>query len=701
MAIEKLLLIDQISEGATFPVSENGRDYQATMPVLREFMEAGFQGLVDEATAASEAAADSAADAALAASSVENLSFEFISARMAAGEAVKIAVYGNSTVDGFATTGWTANPTSGGNAIGNTNHEATAPNAYPKKLKDILRDMFGNALIDVWNAGYSGKSIIDGWALDNYDAAITNNPFYGIPDLVFVDFGLNDVRQGGSQIYEFESQLILLINKIRSYGSMPVLLTCDPVMRNFNEVNAIYNIEVTRQIDEVKRRVATKVRIPLIEKGAKLRGWANNNNDGYRWFIEQSTDVNGDGSYGSGDDVGLHFKDNGHSVKAQILASALFVNTVIFDGKNQRVTSNDARAQCFGNFLTTLSGTSGANSVQGFNFKVNYKDQNEQHKPSGPRAPMSTMWVWNESTECDLIYRGLVGEGWGTNAPDTPIADPVPPDVVVTDITTGSVLSRVPQSVGYRYSGFYKPSDVPFSVSKLKYGLNKVQYRCGDLSHYADGSNTLFFYGFFELIGDNNFAQKSRRYVDFNPADNILDVSGFNSVIGGMNDDQLVFLVDAELPIGCGISILSSSSFGGISAGIPDGYGSKQASVIYRNDATRIRAANVKFGKDTGDVISLPINVAVTIPFTGDRVLFRVEISREYGVGDAGSGSQTIRIYDGHKKDPAKLIQTTSLSSPGAIPFLFGGNVGGFYSNGALNVAGGTAIINSISSKAI
>lgn len=616
-----------------------------------------------------------------------------LSSAMAAGSSVRLAFYGDSTTDGFATSGWTANPTSGGEAVGNSNHNITSPNSYPTKLEPILRDMFSNNNIFTFNAGYSGKSLADGWALRNYDAAVTNNPFYGTPTATFIAFGLNDVRPSGSQTSEFRDQLNALINKILSHGTLPILVTCDPIMRNYDVPNAIYNREVLLQLDQVKREVALQRGLPLIEIGEMLRGWANNNSDGYRWFIEQSTDVDLDGDYGSGDDVGLHFKDAGHAIKSQILAKELFPATVTFSGTNQRITSNDARAKCFGNFLLTLNGAAEANSVQGFNFKVDFYDANVAHKPSGVGAPMTTLWVWNDSSECNLIYRGLVGEGWGTNSPNNAVVDPQPPKISVKSMIDGLETTYVPASVGFRYSGFYKPSDVPFSIKGLAYGLNKVEYRCGDFSQYNQGSNSIFFYGFFELIGSQQ-RDSSERAANVVPANvNLLDCKGFKRTVGLTDTKSMVFLLDVDLPIGCGVSLLNSSTFFGIGSGIPDGFGSVQASVLYRHDATRVRLGVSKISKITGGMINSPLNVAVAPTFTGNRVQLRIEVRREYALNDYGGGNQIIELYNGFDKTPGNLIQTTILPSTTAVPFGFGGQIGGFYAQQTLNSAGGTIVI--------
>jgi GDSL-like Lipase/Acylhydrolase family len=619
--------------------------------------------------------------------------FSYYSAKMAAGEKVSIAAYGDSTVDGFATTPWVGNYTNNGDAVGNNDHGLDAPNAYPTVLQGFLREMFNNNKIDVFNAGYSGKSLADGWAIKNYDKAIIENPHYGIPDIVFIDFGLNDARPEGSQIETFRVELIMLIDKISSYGSLPVILTCDPVLRNYDTANAVFNREIIQQIDMVKYHVAMLKNIPLITKGEQLRDWANNNQDGYRWFEEQSTDVNGDGDFGSGDDVGLHFKNTGHRIKAGIIAKEFYSATVNLVDENEIITSSDARSNSFGNFLLTLSGNSSSNNKQGFNFKVDYKDPNSIHKPAGPRSPMSTIWVWNEIPGAEVIYNGICGEGWGTDDPSRPIANPLPPAIVIKHLVDNEEHTKIPPTVGFRYSGFLKPSDVPYPAGKLKYGLNKIQYLCGDLEHYDRGSKSIFFYGFFEFRKPTSPSLKTPMIKHFQGGVDGIEAPTDAPSFGVMDNEKLVFLIEADIPIGCGVNLLSSSTFSGVGAGKPDGYGSKQTTSIYRHDATKFRLCNAKLGVITKEMVSLPVNVAFTPVLNAGLVSLRIEISRVFDENNAGGGKQVVSIYDGFMNKPEKLLQTTNITAPSDIPVLMAGVLGGFYSNKTLNTSGGNVLI--------
>ncbi|CNJ80653.1 GDSL-like Lipase/Acylhydrolase [Yersinia intermedia] len=628
---------------------------------------------------------------------------DYFSARMAAGDAVKIACYGDSTVDGFATTDWVANPTSGGNAAGNSDHNLTSPNSWPVKLESLLRDIFANNNIRVMNAGYAGKSLADGWAYSNYDVAITNNPYYGKPDVLFIDFGLNDVRPVGSQVDDFKTQAEALIRKVMLQGTVPVLVSSDPIMRNYNATNAIYNREVTQQIEMIKKDICQRFNITYLDKQTDLLNWLSNNNDGYQWIVEQSTDTNGTGVIESGDDIGLHFRDNGHSIKAQIFAKNMFTDTVIFKGGVDTITSADARSKSFGNYILTLNGINGPNNKQGFAFKVNYYDANTAHKPAGPFAAMSDMWVWNDNPNAELIYRGLVGEGWGIDSPNNL---PVPttlagaPRVDVYNSTTGISKQFIPAAVGWRYAGFYKPSDEPYRVCRLPIGLSRVRYLCGDFSHYNSGGNSIFWYGNFEIIETNSinsdyinclkntgevrktFGTGKEMLLIPEQADgsNMFGIMGLDSPHTNHRAD---FYVDATIPLGSGIVLAHTSSFSGIAAGNPDHYGVKLATVLYRSTATGVRLILVKIDTD-GDVITLPRTVTgFPVTFVGDRGQFKVSISRDFV-----ANVQTIGITNGF--DGSSILSVDLALSE--LPLHFAGASGGIFWDGSIAGAGSAAI---------
>lgn len=617
----------------------------------------------------------------------------YFSALMAAGEAVDLAAYGDSTTDGFATTAWIANPTFGGEAVGASNHNLNSPNSWPVQLQALLREMFGNATINVWNAGYAGRALSTGWAYDNYDRAVTDNPFYGTPQITIVAFGLNDVRPTGSQIADHASETRKLVAKLLARGTLPVLISCDPIVRNYDATNAILNREVTRQIDTAKRAFAAEFEIPFIDVGSQLRDWASNNEEGYRWFMEQSTDTDADGLYSSGDDVGLHFRDNGHKIKAQILAKELFTDTIIAGRDRQRLTAADARTNAFGNFLLTLSSeVSGTDThnAQGFNFRVNAYDPNPAHKPSGAGAAMLTMWVWNTNPDTELMYRGVYYEGWTRTKADGVSVDnlPVPadsstgPKVYVKNMLTGVAVSKVPACVGFQVNGNHRFSDIPYRFGRLPYGLSKVQYLFGDYRQFIDGAYSLANYGYFELyspkpvtrFNTNALANTGEVRKTFTAADTLFLVpeQKDGSNLFGMfyadadytGGDYINFYVDATIPLNSGVVLGWTKAWGGTATGV----NAVVATVLHRSAAGAVRIYLVT-RSGAGAFTKLYRTVASgPVTFTADRTQVRVRIGRV-------SEQQTIDIYNGFA---GASVHSSVLTQIETIVH-FGGAAGGIY----------------------
>lgn len=218
--------------------------------------------------------------------------------------AVNIAVYGDSTVDGDQTSSWTKNPVdSNGNAVGGTDHNPTAPNTWPVKLQEILRDITGNSSINIKNAGYGGKAIVTDWALNNYDRAITAT--YGTPSHVLICFGLNDVADPGYTPDVYISKYNALINKVFSAGSIPVIVTSDAISFNADRPVA----KVQGSVVQLQRHIAAINNLPIIDMNEWILTWQTERDDNDRWAFHQAD--------------GLHFGDLGHLKKAMYAAKRL------------------------------------------------------------------------------------------------------------------------------------------------------------------------------------------------------------------------------------------------------------------------------------------------------------------------------------------------------------------------------------------
>ncbi|MES5896990.1 hypothetical protein, partial [Bacillus cereus group sp. RP43] len=96
------------------------------------------------------------------------------------GNKFPIAFYGDSTVDGANTSGFTLN------TLG---VDSTNINAFPKKLEELLRDATKNTILRVYNAGYSGQK--SDWGLTNINTAFGGASAYNDVKMIGIGFGIN------------------------------------------------------------------------------------------------------------------------------------------------------------------------------------------------------------------------------------------------------------------------------------------------------------------------------------------------------------------------------------------------------------------------------------------------------------------------------------------------------------------------------
>ncbi len=212
---------------------------------------------------------------------------------------VGISSFGDSTVDGNGTTPFSPNAyDASGNAIPNHYHNLEAPASW----SSIIDGNLTPAGKRVFNNGYGGRAIIDGWAINNLSAAVTDNTTNTDLKFVMIDFGLNDVVLSSWSVSLFQSMYAQLILKVRKAGLIPVVLTSDPVSNN-NErpTTLIQSVLVPAQ-----RAVAGSNACMLCDKNAQILAtwpeWNQNQPDG------------------------LHFNNLGHQKKAEIIQQFIISN---------------------------------------------------------------------------------------------------------------------------------------------------------------------------------------------------------------------------------------------------------------------------------------------------------------------------------------------------------------------------------------
>ena len=516
-------------------------------------------------------------------------------ARMAAGETIKVACYGDSTTDGNNTTGHSFNPTdASGNAIGTRTQNDFALNAFPARLQSILQEVFNNVNISTWNAGYSGKRMDDGWAVANYQSAVINT--YGIPDVIFIAFGLNDIQEGGSQIDDHVAQTNILIERVISEGSTPVLLTGDAFYRN-GDNSVRDHKESNRQINEAKIGIALKYGIQIIDMNAGLKSWIQNNSDGYNWLAEQ--------------DDGLHFGDKGHSLKASLITSLFFRDSVNFaEGDDVKyINTWDSAASYVGDYSARYLLS---NNKQGGN--VLYSNAAPQN------TDMMDLLVWNESPNAHLIYLGIDSD-LSTGA--------TPPSVSVKNYVADSVTSKNLISAG-GFNALYRRSDEQFIFGKLSYGLNRIKY--------TSGTSPALFYGGFKIAeGDFEADQNAlsdngrfRRGFTGNTGIHAIalgETTKMSNTVGGFDGDTISISLEAILPQNSGAILLSGQGFDGNVSAINNNL--QTGVILFRRTDDSVGIYNISFTSDGVATFQLPALLTTSVlNWNNDKFTGRVEISR-------------------------------------------------------------------------
>lgn len=472
------------------------------------------------------------------------LAMESIAARMAAGETIKVACYGDSTTDGNQTTGWTQNPISGGIPVGG-NHNAQAPNTWPVKLQALLRDMFGNNSISVFNAGYASQRMDNGWALNNYEAAVISNPAYGPVDLVFVAFGLNDLRSGVNVVKLHISRTRQLLQKILRYGGTPILLTNDATWRAAFRGDDIDFIRSSRQIDAAKVSLAREFGIECWDIGEAMRDWFACNNDGEQTSVVQSD--------------ALHVGDRGHAFKASFIASKIFRDTTVVVGREtKRILPGDPAG-------AALVGTGSFTFATGIRGQMNALVSSYAQGTRG-----ITAWIWNENPNAVLIYRNLSNGGQSDRANVSMVR-------VTEFIGNTDLFYDKNDAEGGGQASPYRNTDRPIVVTDLPYGLTRCTLE-------APAPGATWYYGYFEVVPDcragfvrDRFVRRIRNAdalaqsgMIFKQApassgnqlyiqDEAQDLS--NVISFGRNNKTVSLLIEAQIELGMGIGFLSGRGY--------------------------------------------------------------------------------------------------------------------------------------------
>ncbi len=166
--------------------------------------------------------------------------------------------------------------------------------AYPEMLELALKRLYPNAQVQVFNAGISGNTTIDG--LNRFEADVLAHK----PQLVTVMFGLNDMTRVPLETYE--ANLAAMIQKCRAAGAETLLCTPNAVIDTPSRPTA-------RLLEYVAamRRVGERERTPVVDAYAACESVRAE--DAFQWLLTMSDEI--------------HPNMTGHKLFAEKIAQAI------------------------------------------------------------------------------------------------------------------------------------------------------------------------------------------------------------------------------------------------------------------------------------------------------------------------------------------------------------------------------------------
>ena len=391
---------------------------------------------------------------------------DYWAARMHGGETVIITGYGDSTSDGNGSSGWTANPTIPVTGfpwptapLANSDHNAEAPNAWLAKLQTILRQYHRNNNISVYNAGYSGQQMQNGWANYYFEKAVLQNPYIpSNPDIVIIGFGLNDITDAGNKITEHIAQTIEVMKKVIAAGATPVLMTCDANWRSYNGWNSGTsgrdNEEAAAQIDAAKKYMAEVLGVSIIDQDFMQKTWMSKNSDYSNQYQLQPD--------------GLHWGDTGHAMKAAFVAQSFMPDILRCYGTDiERICWMDSRMRYSKDYTSSWVPDTG---FEGYKYSRFPRIWYVQAADYVPNEVIFDFFVWSEGNQDSLIYRNFGNSNIGSAY----AADQLPRVKVFSLGNSSAYYDKELPDTG-EDEAYINATDRPFYLTKLRYGLNRIQ----------------------------------------------------------------------------------------------------------------------------------------------------------------------------------------------------------------------------------
>ena len=398
-----------------------------------------------------------------------------VSAEWHAGNKYPIAFFGDSTVDGAISTSngvdeatlYNNRFLSGGVVPDGFNHdhdETEVPNCFVSVLQKMGRDFYRNSVCRVYNAGWRGQRLNNGWARLNSYNSLYNNPAYSDVKWVCLDFGINDSNNSSTGldvlISATYSQSVAIVLDAFARGVQPALAATNPIVGiNNDDLNLGHNEDIVLLIDTVKRQIAKEFNLEFLELGGELYKWISTNRDGI------SSDV------AIPDDT--HLADLGHIKQAEIILCKYIAKDNIIHFKDSQMTIDGGMPMARAGINIGTSALTSASSLYGANSIVRQMALNASNSNSASNTNVIDAFVWCEKPSVEVCYN-VTAEG-----NDPSLADIAKiPTISVTSYNFSkndyskrtSFSATDPSLVG----GVVAATPSKYIIGGLQYGLNRL-----------------------------------------------------------------------------------------------------------------------------------------------------------------------------------------------------------------------------------
>lgn len=442
-----------------------------------------------------------------------------VSSNWAAGNKYPFAIFGDSTTDGrISTTDGTNQMTVynisrlvGGDVpdgLVYDHDESEAPNAYVSVLQRMAREFYGQSNLRVYNAGYRGKQVANGWATDNVHNAVYGNTTYSDCKMIGINFGINDSENWDAEslrmrTYQYTKALIL---DAYLRGVQPFLMTTNAFV-GLSDTGVDYgeNTEVVQIIDAVKRDLAKEFGLELVDMSSFLYDFVFRNGEG----------VSSD--YAVPDEI--HGADLLHMKQAEYFFYKHLSGGLVLKAKDNQlvdVTHPSARWPLSTQWIATSTYTQGKSVLaRSFEVTVAFKAS------AMDDFNYFDLWVWSDEQRQDLFYHGFANR---VSDPKDAASTATLPQLKVlsgqfsatnqevdiyNDVLPTFACAAYGAEIQISIQGFS-----PFYVGTLRYGLNiiRVGFDSGAAADFDNWVSDNIRIGYFSIKEKTKMSERASYY---------------------------------------------------------------------------------------------------------------------------------------------------------------------------------------------